>query len=58
MKVFIGVLSIAIIYMIYVLASIVWQNKSNIKKESFVVAISSLMLLAIALDFAAKFLIG
>lgn len=52
MKVFIGVLSIAIIYMIYVLASIVWQNKSNIKKESFVVAISSLMLLGITLDFA------
>lgn len=48
MKVFIGVLSIAII----------WQNKSNIKKESFVVAISSLMLLGITLDFAAKFLIG
>lgn len=58
MKVFIGVLSIAIIYIIYVLASIVWQNKSNIKKESFVVAISSLMLLGITLDFAAKFLIG
>lgn len=58
MKVFIGVLSIAIIYMIYVLASIVWQNKSNIKKESFVVAISSLMLLGITLDFAAALLIG
>lgn len=58
MKVFIGVLSIAIIYMIYVLASIVWQIKSNIKKGSFVVAISSLMLLGITLDFAAKFLIG